>query len=567
MDQLDSMYSFVEFVKKNIRSQLRFISGILFLFFLTSCGSDNRRGETTDFFAATKFDEDDFADALSEVYKLDIDDSIWGKKKMRPVSEVAKYIYRQSEYLPLWVTEKGNTDVVEALLKDIETLKEDGLNPERYNYAQINNLVKKFKDSKDDVGAVVALDTACTSSYLQAAHDLLFGAVKPRDADSLWFHANDSAWRPDTLLVNVLFRQGVYPSLRSFRSNIPTYKLLLQAKKHYSELAKDSALAHVKKEVLVNKKLRDSLIRVIIRKELPFTAGSGNDSDGNEIKLLVTSFQSYYGLNPNGKIDTNLLKHLARQPLSVLPQIDANLERLRWMPKELEPTHVLVDIPLEELYLRNNGSTAMRMRVVVGKTERQTPSLNANMANIVFNPSWGVPPTIMKKDVLPGMAKSGTAYLDKKDLKVYDHKGNRVNPAIVNAANYKRFVFRQPPGDDNALGFVKFNLPNKFDIYLHDTPHRELFDNYDRAQSSGCVRVQQPREMAVYILSEIDKRNFDQLDIDSLIRTEQTKQVELKTKIPVHIVYLTAFQDDAGRYARFTKDIYHRDMKLAALLK
>lgn len=209
----------------------------------------------------------------------------------------------------------------------------------------------------------------------------------------------------------------------------------------------------------------------------------------------------------------------------------------------------------------------MHMEVVVGKTIRQTPSLNANLANVVINPPWGVPPTIMKKDVLPGMARSGQAYLNKKGLKVYDMKGNRVSASGVNSSNYKRYVFRQDPGDDNALGYVKFNLPNKWDIYLHDTPHREDFGKKDRFLSSGCIRVQKPKEMAEFILSELEGKRYPISRLDSVITTKKTRYEVLKNKIPVHIVYLTAFEDTTGTQIRFITDMYKRDRKLQALLK
>lgn len=208
----------------------------------------------------------------------------------------------------------------------------------------------------------------------------------------------------------------------------------------------------------------------------------------------------------------------------------------------------------------------MNMRVVVGKNARQTPALNARMANVVINPSWGVPPTILKKDVLPGVQRGGSSYLARKDLKVYDHKGNPVDPSLVNASNYKQFVFRQPPGDDNALGYVKFNLPNKWDIYLHDTPHRELFAKEDRAWSSGCIRVQKPKEMAIYILHEMEGLRYTPERLDSVIQTAKTRYVTLKHKIPVHVVYLTAFDNGNGD-VRFLRDFYRRDAKLAGLLQ
>ncbi len=188
------------------------------------------------------------------------------------------------------------------------------------------------------------------------------------------------------------------------------------------------------------------------------------------------------------------------------------------------------------------------------------------MANVVFSPPWGVPPTILKNDVLPGIAKRGGAYLARKGLKAYNRQGKMVSAGLVTAKNYRSFNFRQPPGARNALGEVKFNLPNKWDIYLHDTPHREDFAKRFRARSSGCVRVAHPREFAEFILKDIEGRNFDQQIIDSIIQTRQTRFEQLSKKIPVHIIYLTAFEDSTSTHIRLLTDVYHRDARLIAAM-
>lgn len=545
----------------------RFVTCVLFLFFI-SCGSGNKNGALENLFTPSRFDEDDFAEALEARFKNIIDKEAWDRKKIHTVPEALQYIYQANSFLPIWITEKGNTDHADAFLKELEGLEEEGLTPARYNINYLRSAIKKFRDDKEtSVDAVVALDTAITAGYLQASRDLLLGRVRPALADSLWFHENDTAWRAPQLLFSSLLQQNVYPSLDSFRSKIATYGMLLKAKKHYKVLASNDIFIKAKQLVKADKKALDSLFVFLVKAEVPYPVGSGDDASGQGRAQILNSFQHYYGLNPTGRFDERTMQYLTRPPDSVMMILDANLERLRWMPQQLEAEFVIVDVPMMELYLQRDGDNVMQMNVIVGKTVRQTPSLNADMTNIVFNPPWGVPPTILKKDVLPGMQKKGKAYLREKNLEIFDYKGNRVDASRVNASNYKQFVFKQPPGDDNALGFIKFNLPNDHDIYLHDTPHRELFDIYDRAQSSGCVRVQKPRELAEYILADMDKQPFDRLAVDSLIRTQKTKYQNLKNKIPVHIVYMTAFGSNNEQSVRFARDIYKRDAKLIAMLK
>ena len=287
----------------------------------------------------------------------------------------------------------------------------------------------------------------------------------------------------------------------------------------------------------------------------------------SEEKQLILTYQSYNSLQKTGKLDSNTLAHLAMPADTFLEKLQANMERIRWMQKQFGDLYLVVDVPLMELFLVRGGAPVIHMRVVVGKPERQTPSLFATMANVVINPPWGVPPTILKEDVIPGLQKSGKKYLTQKGLKAYDRNGKVVPFAALNPHNYKKFTYKQDPGDDNSLGYVKFNLPNPWDIYLHDTPHRGDFGKRNRYLSSGCIRLQSPQEMAVYILSELEKKRYTPGRLDTIIGTHKTRWEVLTTKIPVHITYLTVYEDTTGKHIQFTRDIYGRDSKLISSLR
>src|SRR5690606_14045840 len=280
----------------------------------------------------------------------------------------------------------------------------------------------------------------------------------------------------------------------------------------YHKLAVDTSL-HALKAGNAGKKLPDSVALAIIRKECPWIRTVPGDTL-SETRQLVRGFQEQYGLTPTGKLDSQTVRRLRMSPDAVARLIAANMERLRWLPQTPDARYVLVNVPLMELFFRKDGYTAFHMKVVVGKPSRQTPSLNADMANIVFSPSWGVPPVILKKDVLPGITKKGASYLTRKGLQPYDRRGRKVSPSAVTAKNFRSFNFRQPPGARNALGEVKFNLPNKWDIYLHDTPTKGDFGKRYRAKSSGCIRVERAHEFAAFILRDIEgKDQFDQFRI------------------------------------------------------
>lgn len=488
------------------------------------------------------------------------------KKTFRTLSADMRYAYLQNDYNPIWLSHGYKPDeAAEKFMKELEEIKWDGMDPEHYNLAQLNKLKDKLGRKETAVGDAIAFDTTLTRSYLAVAKDLLVGRIVPKTVDSLWYHANDSTWDAPSLLPDI---QNKYASLDEYRSTVPTYRALREEYKHLWTLSADSELVAAINSVQGVKTLDSNTkenITAIINKEAPWVITEANDTVTEWAQLLM-GYQNYVGIKPTGKVDSTTIKYLQTNPDSLLPKVAANLERVRWMQKDFGDLYILVNVPLMQLFLRQNGNNSMHMRVVVGKPVRQTPSLYAKMSNVVLNPPWGVPSTILKQDVLPGIQKSGNEYMKKKGLKAYDNKGNLVNVSTINGKNYKRYSYKQAPGDDNSLGYVKFNLPNPWDIYLHDTPHRDDFVKRDRALSSGCIRLQYPQEMAVFILSQLEKKNFTQDDLDSIITTHKTQWRLLTNKIPVHIAYLTAFEDTTGKHINFVRDIYHRDEKLIASL-
>lgn len=471
-------------------------------------------------------------------------------------------LYEAADYNAVWLRDDGTAMLADSLLADIEQMKDDGINTGRYHLQSLKEKVNTFtKGQKMNIADIVALDTALSLSYIKASKDLLFGMIKPASVDSLWFHTNDSSWNMEQSIATIA--GGRYFSLDSFRSRIPAYHLLSKALGHYRALANDTAMQQLKLAVH-EANPSDSIIKDIIQKEAPWLRPISDTLTGT--MATIQAYQQLYGLKRTGKKDSLTLAQLSAPEVKNIALISANMERLRWMPQTIDATNVTVNIPMMELVLRRDGQEVLRMNVVVGKPVRQTPALNANMANVVINPPWGVPPTILKKDVLPGVMHSGAAYLRKKGLKVYDRKGNQIDAGNITASNYRNYTFRQPPGARNALGEIKFNLPNKWDIYLHDTPHREDFTKYNRAQSSGCIRVQRPKEMAEYILAEIEGKRYTPERIDSVIKTRNTRFETLSSRIPVHIIYLTAYEDATGNNIRFARDIYDRDNKLMAAI-
>ena len=475
--------------------------------------------------------------------------------------------YNRAAFVPLWVQEEGLTNFAESLLSDLDSLTADGLNPAAYGLQNLRRQADALKQAKSaNLPAALAFDTACTRAYLLAARHLLMGSVPTSLADADWHNANDSAWDGPQRAAAQAADTGRYTGLAAYRSQWPAYVLLRKEMDSQRALAKDQTQAATMTAMASQSNPADSLLLAFARKELPGFAPESVDTltAGQQV---IRAYQWRNGLAATGKLDSATTRLLAQPRDTLMQRLAANLERLRWLPRLPDERYVVANIPQMEVFFRDRGKITFHMRTVVGKPSRPTPSLSADMKNVVFNPSWGVPPTILKNDVLPGVARRGGAYLRRKGLTAYDRRGRPVAASSINAKNVRGLSFRQPPGAHNALGDIKFNLPNRWDIYLHDTPHREDFPRRQRALSSGCVRVARPKDFAEFILSTLEGRDFSRPVIDSLVNTRRTMFEELKTPIPVHIVYLTAFEDSTGSYVRYLPDVYKKDAKVMALVQ
>lgn len=539
-----------------------FIVICIFVISFSSCGGRNRRPDVKHAAAQSKaaFSAAEFARNLDAALpETDTLGTAWTNRRIPDINTALTLVYQLNNYEPLWLDEEGILQYTDTLLSELDSLQWDGLPEERYRLEQLRQLRSDVMKAGTPLADILGFDTLCTRAYLLASRDLLLGATLPRKADTLWYHSNDSSWNAWRNLA-AMIHSGSYPSLSAYRSTWAQYRLMYNAGWHYASLAQDSLYRSL--QAGLSPAMTDSLLTSLLQRQMPWLKTDAADSLP-VVRQLVRGAQYYFGQRVTGKMDTVLLKKLGMPPDSVRQLIGLNMERMRWMEQSPGKDYIIVPVPLMELFLVHQDRAGMQMRAVVGKPSRQTPSLNANMANVVLSPSWGVPPTILKKDVAPGLAKNGAAYLARKGLKAYDARGKVINAGKINASNYNRFSYRQDPGARNALGEVKFNLPNKWDIYLHDTPHKEDFPNRNRAKSSGCIRVARPKELAEYILREMEgKTRFSLGYIDSIISTRRTRFEILQHKIPVHIVYITAYPDSSMQALRFLDDIYYHDVKM-----
>ena len=318
-------------------------------------------------------------------------------------------------------------------------------------------------------------------------------------------------------------------------------------------------------QVPVNERLRTGMRNpavIALRQRLKLAgdldpAAVENDVYDSYVETAVRRFQARHGLSTDGrpgKLTFDALNVPADQRLS---QLKTNLARLRAFDTKQAPRFVVCNIPAAQLEAIENGTVMSRHIAVVGKPDRPSPDINSRIVEINFNPYWTVPVSIVRKDLIPKM-QAEPDYLTKNKIRILDPKNNELTPAQINwfseeAVNYK---FKQDPGDLNSLGSIRINFPSPHGVYMHDTPYKNLFGEDVRFHSSGCMRIQNVRDLVSWILS--DTSGWSRLEIDEVIKSGERKDAKLKVPVPLHWIYVTAWSTADG-VVQFRDDIYNRD--------
>lgn len=307
----------------------------------------------------------------------------------------------------------------------------------------------------------------------------------------------------------------------------------------------------------------------VLRQRLVITGDllrASNDTmfDG-ELRDAVMRFQARHGVAVNGRVSGITLAHMNVSTADRLVQLQANLDRLRQvLPRLSRGRHVVMNAPaFEAQAIGNDGRVQLVSRVIVGKRATPTPVVSAAIQNIDLLPYWHVPSTIAFRDLVPTVRKD-PAYLISRKIRVYSSfGGSEIDPPVVNwnGPEVQRYVFRQDPGAQNALGFVRLDMPNKDIVYMHDTPTKELFARDERAYSAGCVRVQSIFELADWVIGGQDGWSVERLQQQAQGGNKQT--IKLGQSAPVHFVYLTAWEDQG--FLQFRNDLYNRDQSASTL--
>ena len=337
-------------------------------------------------------------------------------------------------------------------------------------------------------------------------------------------------------------------------------KLLL-----YREIKKKGGFPIIKmdKKILAIMQSDSCLLQV---KQRLFLSGDLKINDktilfSNSLEAAISNFQQRLGLTGNGKLDTKTLVELNKTVDFRIKQMLINLERLRWVPIEIENNYLLVNIPEYKLHVFENKKLLWETNVVVGKEAKQTSIFKGEISRIILNPYWNIPNSIINKEILPKL-KNNANYLPQNNMEVVSYDGKTIDASTINWSKYSKnvpFIIRQKPGDVNSLGKMKFLFPNSFSIYLHDTPSKELFDRNKRDFSHGCIRVENPKKLAMYLLK--NDKDWNQDKIEKVLKTNTETGIGIKPNMPVYITYFTAWVDSKGNL-NFRNDIYNLDEQL-----
>jgi len=474
-------------------------------------------------------------------------------------SDRVKEFYRNNLFKTVW-TEPNDRIALIDLIKDSEN---EGLNPEDYNFSSL----EKQENTKTRLNAneIINFDILLTESFHKLANHLYNGKLNPKQLYTNWDVGNKDLKAID-LLQEAIRHHDVEKTLDTLKPNHIAYRLLKKSLKKMNEMPDDSF-----NPISIEDKIKPndtiSTIKKIKNRLMYWGDYPGQDSLTNiyDDKTVdaIKKFQQRHGLLADGVIGKSTVAAMNFTKTQRTQQIIANLERWRWFPRNLGRDYIIINIPDFKLYVIKEKDTVRTHKVVVGKDKRQTPVLSSQFSNLVINPTWTVPPTIIKEDLGPTAAKN-KGYFAATKITIYDSKGHKVDPGNWNASKPNNYRYVQKPGSNNSLGLVKFNFPNGHLVYLHDTNHKELFEFNGRSLSSGCIRVQDPLELAYYLL-ETDESVMNKKRVEKIIASGKTSGIPIKKPILIHILYWTAWMNENG--FQFRNDIYNLDSELYQKLR
>jgi L,D-transpeptidase YcbB len=475
-------------------------------------------------------------------------------------SEFLPKLYAALDYRPVWTPAN-----VEALSNAIARSWEDGLAPADFHA----DYVKSFRTNKNTVNAADR-ELILSDAFVRLLYQLYFGKVAPNGLDPNWNFARPVLTEDPVVPIAAALQSGNIAGLiDTVTLKHPLYVELKALLQQYTDYEARGGWPAVPDGPALKPGQSDPRIAVLRDRlavtgewQKPAEAGAPDIYDP-VLVASVKSFQAMQGLEPDGVLGPGTLAVLNTPVSARISQIRANLERGRWLLRTMGPEAVIVNVAGFYLHVFLKGEKVWTTRVIVGQSYTKTPIFTEPMRTVVINPDWTVPQSITRNEVFP-KALANPGYLAAGNYEVIDNSGR---PVSVDLAQYTAatfpYRFRQKPGEKNALGLVKFLFPNRYSVYLHDTPSRQLFAKTDRTFSHGCIRVEDPLKLASIILG--DRLGWPRSKIDSIVAAGKMQSIALPKPLPVLVLYWTVDPAPDNGTA-FYSDIYGRDARLIKAL-
>lgn len=474
-------------------------------------------------------------------------------------------LYKKREYQPVW----GNELSVVQYMEILGQIDEDGLDASDYHFDEISSIREQLWQGEQLNAALRAeYDILLTDSLVRLGYHLLIGKVDPVELDSQW-NMDTTVGKLDKILnlAGAIELGRMDELIEMLRPQFHIYNNLKSALKRYRQIAASGGWESIATGITIKPGMSDARVpgirqRLILTGDL---SGDGEASVSYDAALVqaVMKFQYRHGMKIDGLVGNETIKAMNIPVEDKIEKIRINLERSRWVLHDLPEKFVLADIAGFTVSYYLNGKVIWNTRAQVGQPFRKTPIFKSNIRYLVFNPTWTVPPTILEEDILPKVHQD-PGYLKRKNLSVLDFSGNPVDESTIDWSAYPDtkfpYMLRQDPGPGGALGRIKFMFPNEYSVYLHDTPYRSLFENNERAYSSGCIRIEKPYELTALLLD--NPKQWNTISITKAIDSLKTANVSLPQPVTIILFYWTTTIDDNGNIL-FKPDIYERDAAIS----
>ena len=493
-------------------------------------------------------------------------------------STLVREFYQGRQYQPVWSRKGSLLSSVQSLVTSIQAAEEEGLVPGDYHFDSILANLKEFArlsgGALQHLAPVLSdLELLLTDAFFVLAAHLAQGKVDPDTTETEW-EAPCRSLDVLRLFQDSLASGRISESLQSLSPQHGYYAGLKLALRHYKELVRQNDWPRISagpdlKSGNKGKRIED--LRKRLTKEGYDVSGrlAASEVFDPDTELAVCRFQEKHGLHQTGVVDEATLKALNTSAEERLHQIEVNLERWRWLPHDLGPRYAVVDAASFELFVVDRFETVLSMKIVVGMLTWQTPVFSSRITDIVINPYWYSPSRVLLKELI-NYIKADPNYLTNNKMKLMRGWGKEeievdVKTLDLDKVNPKNldFYLRQEPGPLNLLGRIKFSMPNRYTVYLHDTPYQSDFGQFTRTFSHGCIRIAKPVDFSLFLLQDPMEWNIEK--ITECINREVEQTIPVKNPLAVHVFYGTAWPLEDGS-VQFRPDLYENDKLVAEAL-